>query len=48
MSTGSKSINMLNGSIWDKMIVFAIPLALTGVLQQLYNMADVADRKSVV
>lgn len=42
MSTGSKSINMLNGSIWDKMIVFAIPLALTGVLQQLYNMADVA------
>lgn len=42
MSTGRKSIDMLNGSIWDKMIVFAIPLALTGVLQQLYNMADVA------
>lgn len=24
------------------MVVFAIPLALTGVLQQLYNLADVA------
>lgn len=35
-------IDMLNGSIWDKMIVFALPLAFTGVLQQLYNAADVA------
>ena len=37
----SKNINMLEGSIWDKMIVFAIPLAFTGILQQLYNAADV-------
>ena len=26
---------MLSGSIWDKMILFALPLAFTGVLQQL-------------
>ncbi|HAW44790.1 MAG TPA: MATE family efflux transporter, partial [Sutterella sp.] len=33
---------MLEGSIWDKMVVFALPLAFTGILQQLYNAADVA------
>lgn len=38
----SKKLDMLNGSLWDKMIVFALPLAFTGVLQQLYNAADVA------
>jgi putative MATE family efflux protein len=36
-----KSIDMLQGSIWDKMTLFAIPLAFTGMLQQLYNTADV-------
>ena len=35
-------LDMLNGSIWDKTIIFAIPLALTAVLQQLFNAADVA------
>lgn len=38
----SKKINMLEGSLWDKIIVFALPLAFTGMLQQLYNAADVA------
>lgn len=38
----SKKINMLEGSLWDKLIVFALPLAFTGMLQQLYNAADVA------
>ena len=33
---------MLQGSFWDKLIIFALPLALTGVLQQLFNAADVA------
>ena len=32
---------MLHGSLWDKIIVFALPLALTGVMQQLLNAADV-------
>ena len=35
-------IDMLNGSLWDKIILFAMPLALTGVMQQLFNAADVA------
>ena len=38
---GRRAINMLEGSIWDRMLVFAIPLAFTGVLQQLFNTADV-------
>ena len=37
-----KNIDMLNGSLWDKIILFALPLALTGVMQQLLNAADVA------
>ncbi len=37
----AKDIDMLHGSLWDKIIVFALPLALTGVMQQLLNAADV-------
>lgn len=33
---------MLNGSLWDKVLIFALPLAITGILQQLFNAADVA------
>ncbi len=33
-------IDMLHGSLWDKIVLFALPLALTGFLQQLYNTAD--------
>lgn len=35
-------IDMTNGSLGDKIIMYAIPLALTGILQQLFNAADVA------
>lgn len=35
-------IDMLHGKLWDKIILFALPLALTGVMQQLLNAADVA------
>lgn len=37
----ARNIDMLRGSLWDKIIVFALPLALTGVMQQLLNAADV-------
>ncbi len=37
-----KKIDMLNGSIGDKLLLFALPLAATGMLQQLFNAADVA------
>lgn len=33
---------MTSGSLGDKIIWYAIPLALTGILQQLFNAADVA------
>lgn len=33
---------MIIGSLWDKILLFAIPLAVTGILQQLFNAADVA------
>ena len=33
---------MLNVSLADKILVFALPLAVTGILQQLFNAADIA------
>lgn len=33
---------MLEGSLWDKILRFALPLAATGILQQLFNAADIA------
>ena len=38
----SRQINMLEGSLADKIILFAIPLAASSVLQQLFNAADLA------
>lgn len=37
-----KTSNALHGSLWDKILFFAIPLALTSLFQQLFNSADVA------
>ena len=37
-----KTFDMLNGSIWNKLILFALPLAASSILQQLFNAADVA------
>ena len=37
-----REIDMLHGSFAKNIILFAIPLALTGILQQLFNAADVA------
>ena len=37
-----QGINMTEGSLWKKVLLFALPLACTGVLQQLFNAADVA------
>lgn len=38
----SKEMDMLNGPLGMKILRFAIPLAATGILQQLFNAADVA------
>ncbi len=38
----TKELDMLNGKTAGKLIMFAIPLALSSILQQLFNSADVA------
>ena len=42
MDQTKREINMLEGSLWDKILRFALPLAVTGILQQLFNAADIA------
>lgn len=37
----SNELDMLNGSLLPKLLVFSFPLALTGILQLLFNAADV-------
>ena len=40
--SNNRSINMLEGSLWDKLLLFALPLAASSSLQQFFNAADVA------
>ena len=42
MSKTSKNIEMTSGRLWINILKFALPLALTGILQQLFNAADTA------
>ena len=37
-----REIPMTEGSLWDKILKYAMPLAATGILQQFFNAADVA------
>lgn len=41
-TTKSKEIDMLNGGLAGKLILFSMPLAFSSILQQLFNSADVA------
>lgn len=38
----AKNMDLLSGSIWDKILKFAVPLAASSIFQQLFNSADVA------
>lgn len=40
--TKKRSMDMLHGSIWNKLILYALPVAATGILEQLFNASDVA------
>ena len=40
-SATKKNIDMINGPLLKKLIVFSVPLILSGVLQLLFNAADV-------
>ena len=42
ISKNKNSIDMLNGPLWNKIIIFALPIAASSILQQLFNSADVA------
>ena len=35
-------MDMTKGSLWNKILIFALPLAACSILQQLFNSADVA------
>lgn len=37
-----KTVDMLNGPLWGKILVFALPLIASGILQQSFNAVDVA------
>lgn len=34
--------DMLHGSLWDKILLFALPVAATSILEQLFNASDIA------
>ena len=38
----NKQMDMLNGSLTDKILIFAIPIALSSILQQMFNAVDVS------
>ena len=38
----SNKLDILNGSIWNKLPLYAIPVAATGILEQLFNASDIA------
>lgn len=40
--SSKKEMDMLHGSLWNKILLFALPLAASSILQQLFNSADVA------
>ncbi len=37
-----QELNLIEGSLWNKLLIIAIPMALTSILQQLFNAADIA------
>lgn len=40
MNTNNKCTDMLNGTLYNKIFLFALPIALSSMLQQLFNAAD--------
>lgn len=42
MKQKTEKMDMLNGSLWDKIPKYALPVAATGILEQLFNASDIA------
>lgn len=40
--TKKRQLDMLHGSIWNKLPLFALPVAATAILEQLFNASDIA------
>ncbi len=38
----ASKMDMLHGSLWNKIIQYALPVAATGILEQLFNASDIA------
>ena len=38
----ANSMDMIHGSLWNKILLFALPLAASSILQQLFNSVDTA------
>lgn len=41
-NASSTKLDILNGSIWNKLPRYALPVAATGILEQLFNASDIA------
>ena len=41
MKSNKYEIDMCNGSIMDKLVSFALPLMLSGILQLMFNAVDI-------
>lgn len=42
MATTKTSMDMTHGALWNKILIFALPLAASSILQQLFNSVDTA------
>lgn len=42
MATTKTSMDMTHGALWSKILIFALPLAASSILQQLFNSVDTA------
>ena len=40
--TKQRHMDMLNGPLWSKLPRYALPVAATGILGQLFNASDIA------
>ena len=40
--TAKRELDMLHGAIWNKIPLFALPVAATAILEQLFNASDIA------
>ena len=40
MNASTRSMDMLHGPLSGKLLLFTLPIALSGIIQQLFNAAD--------